>query len=102
MPACACATPWRRDGIHPEILNGLPALSRDAYSMGLLTVIDEALAEVYLRRAGRIDFEVAQRPPDDVLAEDVNPLRTLLAACERAALRKTHVLRACSFNAANS
>jgi len=64
--------------------------------------IDEALAEVYLHRAGRINFEVAQRPPDDVLADEVNPLRSLLADCERVAPRKTHVLRACSFNAANS
>jgi hypothetical protein len=52
--------------------------------------IDETLAEVYLGRARRINCEgVRSRAPDDVLADEVNPPRTLLALASRAVLRKT-------------
>jgi hypothetical protein len=74
-----------------------------AYSMWLLTVIDEALAEVYPRCVGRINLERRAAAPDDILADKVNPLLAVSSPIlRRAARRKTHVSRACSFSAANT
>jgi hypothetical protein len=54
-------------------------------------VIDEALVEVYLRRAGRINFEGAQRAPNDVLADKVNPLRAFSLPIARKDARITRL-----------
>jgi hypothetical protein len=56
--------------------------------------IDEALGEVYVGRASRINFEGGrERAPGDVPSDEVDPPRCLLALASRAALRKTPVTR---------